>query len=94
VPASACFRTKAICACETFDLFIVHSASRPSNNWNFPDQSGPGNRQQVRLIRGGKVVAMSASRATIRMPSGSELVFLRQPRSGATPLWTGGHFEK
>ena len=42
----------------------------------------------VPLIGGGKIVALTADRATIRMPSGSELTVLKRPLQDAVPIWT------
>jgi hypothetical protein len=39
------------------------------------------------LIRGGEVVTLTSDRATIRMPTGSDLVFLRTPSSESVPVW-------
>jgi hypothetical protein len=63
------------------DVFGVHPAA-------------PGARYDcaglVPLIGGGEVVSIAADRATIRMPTGGELVYLRRPRPGAVALWAAG----
>lgn len=60
------------------DVFGVHAAA-------------PGARVDgmglVPLINGGEVISISGGRASIRMPGGSILTYLRQPRSGAVVLW-------
>lgn len=60
------------------DVFGVHAAA-------------PGARVDgmglVLLINGGEVISISGGRASIRMPGGSILTYLRQPRSGAVVLW-------
>jgi hypothetical protein len=50
VPSSALRSTNAICASVNLDVFIlIPPSSRPTLNWNFPAQGGPGNRRQVTL---------------------------------------------
>jgi hypothetical protein len=41
----------------------------------------------VPMLRGGNVVALNANRATIRMPSGADLSYLRLPCQDAVPIW-------
>jgi hypothetical protein len=41
----------------------------------------------VPLIRGGQVMALTAEHATVRIPSGSELTYLRRALGEAVPLW-------
>ena len=41
----------------------------------------------VPLIRGGEIVALDGHRATIRMPTGSELTYLKRPKQDAVAIW-------
>jgi hypothetical protein len=41
----------------------------------------------VPLIRGGEIVALEGRRATIRMPTGSELTYLKRPKQDAVAIW-------
>jgi len=60
------------------DVFGVHSLA-PAARY---DAMG-----LVPLIRGGEVIALDERRATIRMPSGAELTYLKRPRKDAVPIW-------
>ncbi len=72
------------------------SAQATQHGWGILDVFGvhlraPASRYDamglVPLIRGGEVVALNDRRATIRMPSGGELIYLRRPRKDAVPIW-------
>ena len=71
-------RTAAALGWSTLDVFGVHPEA-PAARY---DVMG-----LVPLLGDGELMAVEATHATMRMPTGSKLTYLRRPRPGAVPIW-------